>query len=79
MENRRDYSYALTALICGAVCFLGVVGAFVYLVMQGHGVSAGALLGAGILGIVGSFIRARLRTEPRGEKLELAAVDGEGK
>ncbi|MFZ1086389.1 MAG: hypothetical protein WAN35_15615 [Terracidiphilus sp.] len=39
-----------------------VLGGFVYLVMQGHPIEAKILLGAGVLGLVASFIRARLHS-----------------
>jgi hypothetical protein len=60
-EAEREYWYALTALICGAFSFALVIGAFVYLVETGHAKAAAGLLGAGLLGVIGSFIRARLR------------------
>ncbi|SDE83663.1 hypothetical protein [Terriglobus roseus] len=57
--NRREHIYAMTALISGATCFLGCLLAFVYLVVQGYQKSAGAVLGATVLSIVGKFIAAR--------------------
>jgi hypothetical protein len=61
-EAEREYRYALIALICGATSFALVIGAFVYRVETGHGTAAAGLLGAGLLGVIGSFIRARLRS-----------------
>jgi hypothetical protein len=59
--NRREHSYALAALLCGTVSFLGVVAGFLYLVVQGHTQAAGVLLGAAVLAIVGQMIGSRLR------------------
>lgn len=59
-EAEREYRYAMLALVCGALIALAVIGGFIYLVMQGHGAYAGGLLGAGVLTMIGGFLRARL-------------------
>ena len=41
IERRQEYRYALAALFCGLAAFGGVVGGFIYLVMQGHPGAAG--------------------------------------
>ena len=57
----REHSYALTAMLCGTICFLGVVAAFVYLVVQGHARYASVLLGTAVLRVIGQIIHSRLR------------------
>jgi hypothetical protein len=59
-ELRRSFLYAMTALLIGGLISLSIVGGFVYLVMQGHGGYAGALLGAGALNMVAGFQTVRL-------------------
>ena len=51
---------------------LTLIGGFVYLVMMGHTGAGGTLLGAGVLGIILAFIRARLRKEQEGPKAATA-------
>ncbi len=60
IERTQEYRYAVTALVCGFFAFVVLVGGFIYLVMQGHPTPAGLLLGAGTLGLVAGFVRARL-------------------
>jgi hypothetical protein len=59
--NAREHSYAIAALLCGTLCFLGVVAGFVYLVVNGHVEGASLLLGVAVLAIIGQMIRSRLR------------------
>lgn len=59
-RHRRSFIYAMVALIIGGMLALGMVGGFVYLVMQGHGRYALTLLGAGALGMVAGFRSVRL-------------------
>jgi hypothetical protein len=53
----------MAALFCGLAAFSGVVGGFIYLVMHGHPEAAGGLLATGVLGLIGTFLRSRLREE----------------
>jgi hypothetical protein len=73
IEATQEYKYALVGLLTGGVLMLALIGGFVYLVMMGHPRAAGTLLGAGVLGIILAFIRARLRKEQ--EVSKAAAVD----
>jgi hypothetical protein len=61
-ELHREFIYAAIALGVAALALILVLGGFVYLVMQGHPTEAKILLGAGVLGLIASFIRARLRS-----------------
>jgi hypothetical protein len=63
IERTQEFSYALVGLLTGGVLMLALISGFVYLVMMGHTGPATTLLGAGVLGIVLAFIRARLRNE----------------
>jgi len=62
-EIQREFFYAAIALGIAALALVLVLGGFVYLVMQGHPTEAKILLGAGVLGLIASFIRARLRAQ----------------
>jgi hypothetical protein len=57
---KREFHYALVALCAGSVSFIGVVGGFIYLVMQQHPAAAASLLGTGVFGMIGAFLRTRL-------------------
>lgn len=61
-DAKRDFWYALAGMGTSALLFLSVVGAFVYLIMQGHEKAAAGLLVGGVLGIINALIRARLRS-----------------
>lgn len=61
-QLHREFIYASLALGIAALALILVLGGFVYLVMQGHPIEAKILLGAGVLGLVASFIRARLHS-----------------
>ena len=61
-DAQRDFWYALAGMASAALLFLSVVGAFVYLIMQGHEKAAASLLGVGVLGIINAIIRARYRS-----------------
>jgi hypothetical protein len=61
-QLHREFVYAALALGVAALALILVLGGFVYLVMQGHPTEAKILLGAGVLGLIASFIRARLRS-----------------
>ena len=62
-ELHREFVYAALALGVAAISLVLVLGGFVYLVMQGHTTEAKILLGAGVLGLIAGFIRARLRSQ----------------
>ena len=62
-ELHREFVYAAIALGVAALALILVLGGFVYLVMQGHPTDAKILLGAGVLGLIASFVRARLRSQ----------------
>jgi len=59
-ELQRRFHYAVFSLIAGVMVVFGILGTFVYLVMNGHPQAAAALLGAGVLSLVGGFVRSRL-------------------
>jgi len=56
----RSFRYAMAALIIGGLLALGLLGGFIYLVMQGHGGYAATLLGGGTLSMVAGFRSVRL-------------------
>lgn len=62
-ELQREFVYAAIALGVAALALILVLGGFVYLVMQAHPTEAKILLGAGVLGLIASFLRARLRAQ----------------
>ena len=59
-ELKRQFLYAVLSLSAGLLSLLALIAAFVYLVMQGHTEAAAGLLGVGVLGLVGGFVRSRL-------------------
>lgn len=60
LAHQRSYRYAMLGLAIGGVLGLGLIGGFVYLVMQGHGGYATTLLGTGALSMVAGFRVVRL-------------------
>jgi uncharacterized membrane protein YjjB (DUF3815 family) len=56
----NNHRYALTGMICGTASFLGCVGAYVYLVVEGHPKAATVALGAAVLSVIGRMLAARL-------------------
>jgi hypothetical protein len=62
-ELHREFIYAAIALGIAALALTLVLGGFVYLVMQNHPTEAKILLGAGVLGLIASFLRARLQSQ----------------
>src|SRR5215831_18408373 len=60
-EQEREYRYAVVSLLTGSILGISVIGGFVYLVMQGHAVAAGWLLGVNVLNLIHGFVRNRLR------------------
>jgi predicted neutral ceramidase superfamily lipid hydrolase len=59
-QLKREYRYALGGQIVAGLALILLAGGFVYLVMNGHERPAYALLGAGVLNVIGGFLRARL-------------------
>jgi hypothetical protein len=59
-QLNREYRYALGGQIVAALALILMAGGFVFLVMNGHEKPAYALLGAGVLNVIGGFVRARL-------------------
>lgn len=59
-QLKREYRYALGGQIVAALALILMAGGFVFLVMNGHEKPAYALLGAGVLNVIGGFLRARL-------------------
>ena len=57
--NRRSFAYAMTGKICAAVCFLGCLAVFGFLVNGGHDTAAGIVLGATVLATIGRMIGPR--------------------
>lgn len=62
-QLRREYRYALGGQIVAALALILMAGGFVFLVMNGHEKPAYVLLGAGVLNVIGGFLRARLRDD----------------
>jgi hypothetical protein len=56
----REFRYAVVGLSIAGTLALSALGAFVYLVMEGHEKAAGALFGAAISGLIAGFRRSRL-------------------
>lgn len=54
--NRRAFAYAMTGKICAAICFLGCLAVFGFLVNGGHDTAAGIVLGATVLATIGRMI-----------------------
>lgn len=59
-RDRNAFTFAFTGLIIGGIISSGLIGGFIYLVMQGHPTAAGSLLGAGAVGMVAGFRSTRL-------------------
>jgi hypothetical protein len=59
-QLKREYRYALGGQIVAGLALILMAGGFVFLVMNGHERPAYALLGAGVLNVIGGFLRARL-------------------
>ena len=68
IEATQEYRYALVGMLTGGVLMLALIVGFVYLVMMEHPAAASTLLGAGVLGIILAFIRARLGKEQEAPK-----------
>jgi hypothetical protein len=59
-QLKREYRYALGGQIVAGLALILMAGGFVFLGMNGHEKPAYALLGAGVLNVIGGFLRARL-------------------
>lgn len=59
-QLKREYKYALGGQIVAGIALVLMAGGFVFLVMNGHETPAYALLGAGVLNVIGGFLRGRL-------------------
>jgi hypothetical protein len=59
-QLRREYRYALGGQIVAGSALILMAGGFIFLVMNGHDKPAYVLLGAGVLNVIGGFLRARL-------------------
>jgi hypothetical protein len=59
-QLKREFFYAAMSLGAGLIALLAIVGGYVYLSMNGHPVTSGVLLGAGVLGLITAIIRLRL-------------------
>lgn len=59
-SEARQARYAHLGMVCGSCLFAFCVGVFVALIMRGHDVAAGVLLGTAVLGFLSQFLRARL-------------------
>jgi hypothetical protein len=59
-QLRREYRYAIGGQVVAGVALVLMGGGFVFLVMNGHDKSAYSLLGAGVLNVIGGFLRSRL-------------------
>jgi hypothetical protein len=58
--HQRGARYANLSLVIAGILGMGLIGGFVYLVMNGHGGYAVTLLGGGALSMVAGFRVARL-------------------
>jgi hypothetical protein len=59
-QLKREYRYAVGGQIVAGLALILMGGGFVFLVMNGHDKPAYILLGAGVLNVIGGFLRARL-------------------
>jgi len=74
-QLRREYGYALGGQIVAGLALILMAGGFVFLVMNGHEKPAYVLLGAGVLNVIGGFLRARL-TDGNREKSDKECAAG---
>lgn len=61
--NRREAIYAGLSMICGTFGLLGCVASFAYLAASNHPKSAAAVIGTGLLAIVGQIVNSRLNSK----------------
>lgn len=63
-RHQRQFIYATSSMFGGILVAVGLIGGFVYLVMNNHSNAAGGLLGAGVVGIISGFLASRLDQYP---------------
>jgi small-conductance mechanosensitive channel len=56
-----QFRYAISGLAIAGIGLISVIGGFIFLVALNHPEAAGVLLGAGILGLIGGFLKIRLQ------------------
>jgi hypothetical protein len=59
-DRKGKQRFAIANSLMGGFCFLGVVGGFIYLAMQGKETMACILLGVEVLAIIKQMLGARL-------------------
>lgn len=59
-QLKREFRYASMSLAAGVIALVATIGGYVYLSINGHAVTSGILLGAGVLSLVGGLYRSRL-------------------
>ncbi len=57
--NTLDQQYAVIGMVCGTLCLISCIAAFVYLVISDHPKSAAVVLGTAVLGIIRQMISGR--------------------
>ncbi len=57
--NTLEHWYAVTGMVCGTLCLISCIAAFVYLVISDHPKSAAVVLGTAVLGIIRQMISRR--------------------
>lgn len=58
--SERRHSYAMRGMFCGTVGLVASIGAFAYLVHDGHPREEFALLGVNVLGLLLQMVKSRL-------------------
>ncbi len=74
-QLKREYRYALGGQIVAGLALLLMAGGSVFLVMNGHEKPAYVLLGAGVLNVIGGFLRARLSSGGRKQRAGEVGAD----
>lgn len=64
-QLKREYRYAIIGQVLAGITLILVAVGFIFLVMFGHERPAYALLGAGVLNVIGGFLHARLNNKGR--------------
>jgi hypothetical protein len=62
-QHQANFVYATVALVIAGALGLGLIGGYVYLVMEGHATAGGVLLGSGALSMVAGFRTVRLHRD----------------
>lgn len=63
--NEREHKYAVLAMQSGLISFVLVIFCFTLLVLRGHEVAAGVVLGSGVLSVIGKMVGSRTSTQKR--------------